>query len=276
MTMLIAYDGSAFGAELLRSARVVAEAARWPINVVAVEDEDEELRVVDDDPALEGLELHRVKGHVATAILDAAEHHEAHVIALGLRSYHDGGFGHVAEELLHRATVVLFVMRPSSQPLRVLRRILVPMEGSPQTSAAMQVADGALCAPGREIIMLHVVSDSTPAESGSMPAPRFMDHAHYDWNDWEREFQMRFARCPHGGRHRVLAQAGDIGDVIVARTQELEVDLVTITWKRRFEEGAARIAHKVLDECPCPVLIVGQQSVAEALPEAAASRLVVS
>jgi len=262
MTMLIAYDGSAFGVELLASARVLASAAGWPICVVAVEEPGVGRLVADDDSALAGLELHHVSGSAGSAILKAAEDHEAQIVALGLRSDDRHGFGHVALELLHHADTLLFVMRPGMRPLTAVRRVLVPMEGSPSDSAAMHVADLTLCAPGREIVMLHVVTGARPLEAGSMPAPRFVDSAYYAMTAWQREFEMRFSSCPHGRRHRVDVRAGDIGEVILAQATESSADLITITWKQSFEEGRALTARHVLECSPCPLLVIGQRAVA--------------
>ena len=73
----------------------------------------------------------------------------------------------------------------------------------------MRHADDAFCARGREIVMLHVVTGATPAEPGSMPAPRIVDQEHYEWAAWQDEFCMRFSQCPEGGRHRVCVRVGD-------------------------------------------------------------------
>ena len=55
-----------------------------------------------------------------------------------------------------------------------------------------------LCARGREIVMLHVVTGDTPAEIGSLPAPRMTDQEHYEWSAWQDEFTMRFSTVPRG------------------------------------------------------------------------------
>ena len=109
------------------------------------------------------------------------------------------GMGHVAEALLNGHVAPVLLVRPGMRPVAGLRRLYVPLEGSPSTSAAMRAADDALCARGREIVMLHVVTGGdTPAETGSLPAPRIMDQEHYEWSAWQDEFTMRFSTVPRG------------------------------------------------------------------------------
>ncbi len=109
------------------------------------------------------------------------------------------GMGHVAEALLNGHVAPVLLVRPGMRAVAGLKRLVVPLEGSPSVSAAMRAADDALCARGREIVMLHVVTGDTPAEIGSMPAPRMMDQEHYEWRAWQDEFTMRFSSAPRAG-----------------------------------------------------------------------------
>ena len=142
------------------------------------------------------------------------------------------------------------------RPLTTLRRLVVPLEGSPSASAAMRHADGALCARGREIVMLHVVTGSTPDERGSFPAPRIVDQEHYEWSAWQDEFCMRFSQCPEGGRHRVCMRVGDPAGTIVKEAREDGAELIVLSWKGSFAEGHGAVVKKLLETAPCPLLIV--------------------
>jgi nucleotide-binding universal stress UspA family protein len=259
MTLLVAYDGSPLGADLLASSRALAAAADWSVCVLVIDEPGGGRAVPDDDPALAGLELQRTGGRAADEILRAAEHHDAAVVALGLRSDERAGLGHVAEEMLLNSPNMLLVMRPGMRVIAGLRRILVPLEGSPSTSAAMRLADDAFCTRGREIVMLHAVTQHVPGEPGSMPAPRFVDQEHYDWMAWQEEFCMRFSQCPKGGRHRVCVRVGEPAEVIMREAQDLGAELIALSWKQDLGQGRARRIRRLLQDSPCPLLIVGSQ-----------------
>ena len=151
----------------------------------------------------------------------------------------------------------MLLVRPGMRPVADLKRLYVPLEGSPSTSAAMRAADDALCARGREIVMLHVVTGDTPAEIGSLPAPRMTDQEHYEWSAWQDEFTMRFSTCPEGGRHRVAVRVGEPAGIIAeeARQERRRAHRAVVERElrerpRRRDQGASR------DTAPCPLLLV--------------------
>jgi len=120
----------------------------------------------------------------------------------------------------------------------------------------MRAADEALCARGREIVMLHVVTGDMPSETGSLPAPRIMDQEHYEWTAWQDEFTMRFSTCPEGGRHRVAVRVGEPADVIVEEADKNEAELIVLSWNGSFESGHGAVIKKLIASAPCPLLLV--------------------
>jgi nucleotide-binding universal stress UspA family protein len=141
-----------------------------------------------------------------------------------------------------------------------LKRLYVPLEGSPSVSSAMRAADEALCARGREIVMLHVVTGDTPSETGSLPAPRMMDQEHYEWMSWREEFTMRFSQCPQGGRHRTIVRVGDPKEVIQQEALELGADVIVAAWGHSLAEGHCESVKALLEGTPCPLLLVPAQT----------------
>jgi nucleotide-binding universal stress UspA family protein len=259
MTVLVAYDGSQPGVDLLASARALAAAGAWPLRVLLIDEPDAGRSVEDGDPALAGLDVLRVGGRVAEEILAAAASYEAVVVALGLRSDERAGLGHVAEEVLVGARTMLLLARPGMRVITGLKKILVPLEGSPSSSEAMRLTDDAFCTRGREIVMLHAVTQHVPGEPGSMPAPRYVDQEHYDWMAWQEEFCMRFSQCPKGGRHRVCVRVGEPAEVIVREARDVGAELIAVSWKQDLSEGHARRLRRLLQDSPCPLLVVGPQ-----------------
>ncbi|MEI6448833.1 MAG: universal stress protein [Actinomycetes bacterium] len=253
MTLLIAVADTVADGELVVSARCLANAAGWDARAVHVReagapeldrDDADDLEIV-DLVGEAGVELARLVGK---ADVDA--------VALGLRTAAAPGIGHVTQALLEHPSAPLLLVRPGMRPLTTLRRLVVPLEGSPSASAAMRHADGALCARGREIVMLHVVTKSTPRERGSFPAPRIVDQEHYEWSAWQDEFCMRFSQCPEGGRHRVCLRVGEPAPTIVKEANAVGAELIVLSWKGSFAEGHGAVVKVLLDTAPCPLLIV--------------------
>jgi len=253
MTLLIAVADTVADAELLASARGLAKAAGWDARAVHVRKAGgPELGSAD----AQGLEILDLQGDPCDEIARILGMADVDALALGLRSTTGPGVGHVAQALLERPTAPLLLVRPGMRPLTSLRRLVVPLEGSPSASTSMRHADDALCKRGREIVMLHVVTKSTPGERGSFPAPRIVDQEHYEWSDWQDEFCMRFSQCPEGGRHRVCLRVGDPAATIVKEAQAVAAELIVLSWKGSFAEGHGAVVKQLLDTAPCPLLIV--------------------
>jgi nucleotide-binding universal stress UspA family protein len=253
VTLLIAVADPRADAELLGSARNFAAAAHWRVTGVHAHGPGEpELPSAD----LEGLEVAEVEGDPLAELAAFVDKVDAEALALGLRTRAGPGIGRVAETLIARHGIPLFLVRPGMRPLTGLRRLVVPLEGSPSASAAMKHADDALCARGREIVMLHVVTGAVPGEQGSFPAPRIVDQEHYEWSAWQEEFTMRFSQCPEGGRHRVSVRVGDPAKLIVKESVSLQAELIVLSWRGSFAGGRGAVVKELLATAPCPLFIV--------------------
>jgi len=260
LSLLVARAGGRGDAELLAGARGVAQAAGWPLRAVHVHDPQASppggsgaLGAGDLD--LTDVELLELEGTAAPEIARLASAGVA-AVAFGARGTTAPGLGAVALALLASLDVPMLVVRPGMRRVDRMRRLVVPLEGSPSASAAMQHADDAFCARGREIVMLHVVTSDAPLEPGSLPAPRIVDQEHYEWSAWQEEFTMRFSQCVEGGRHRVCVRVGDPAEAILRETRELEAELVVISWRGSLAEERAPVVRALLEASPCPVYLV--------------------
>jgi nucleotide-binding universal stress UspA family protein len=164
--------------------------------------------------------------------------------------------GHVADALLRGAPGALFVTRMGARPIGALKRILVPLEGSPSASEAMRYTEEHFCERGREIVVLHVATADRQSEPGSMTAPRMVDQEQYEWSEWHQEFGMRFAACPLGGRHRTVVKAGPPAETIVAEATAGKTDLLVVAWSQKLGAGRARQVKRLIERAPCALLFV--------------------
>jgi len=252
VTLLIAVSDVDADKELIDSARGLAAAAGWDVRAVHV-------RMTEGSAGaggLEGIELADLVGDAAEELGKLLARAEVDCVALGLRTVDDPGLGHVAEALLESFSAPLLLVRPGMRPLTSLRRLLVPLEGTPSSSAAMLYAEEVLCRPQREIVMLNVATGKTPAEAGSLAAPRFIDQEQYEWSDWQDEFSMRFSQCARGARHRVSVRVGEPASTIVAEARAGDAELIVLSWGGTFAAGHGLIVRRLLETAPCPLLVV--------------------
>ncbi len=251
MSLLVALSGHGESdTRLLADAMALAEAGGWDVLGLHV-----------GDPAavagLGGLDPEVVEeGEAAAQVVRRAASDEVELIALGLRTVPKAGLGSVAQVLLSELVDPLLLVRPGMRPIGRLRRLLVPLEGSPSASEAMRYADEAFCAHGREIVMLHVMTTKCPSEPGSLPAPRMVDQEHYEWSSWHEEFTMRFAQCPKGGRHRVVVRVGEPVPTIAQEARDLDAELVVLSWWGTLAGQRAPVVRAMFEESPCPLLLV--------------------
>jgi nucleotide-binding universal stress UspA family protein len=252
VTLVIAVSDVDADRELIDSARGLAAATGWDVCAVHVREAEWSAHA----DGVEGMVLTDLVGDAAEELGKLLARADVDCVAFGLRTNDDPGLGHVAEALLGSFSAPLLLVRPGMRPLTSLQRLLVPLEGTPSSSAAMLYAEEVLCRPQREIVMLHVATGKTPAEAGSLAAPRFIDQEQYEWSDWQDEFSMRFSQCAHGARHRVSVRVGEPASTIVVEARAGDAELIVLSWKGTFAAGHGRIVRRLLEMSPCPLLVV--------------------
>ncbi len=252
MNLLVMLEAGPGGEELLASARVLSREAGWAVRGLHVKATAaaSDLKL----PARLATQVEEAVGDPVETILGAAGRND--VLAFAMRHKGELGVGSVADGILARAQQTLLVMRPGMRPISSLRRIVVPLEGSPRSSGAMRLTEEAFCARGREIVVLHVSTADMPDEPGSLPAPRMVDQEQYEWSSWHEEFTMRFVTCPEGGRHRTVVRVGDPAEAIVEEATTPPADLIVLAWAGVFKAGRSMFVRAVLEHAPCPLLLV--------------------
>ena len=137
--------------------------------------------------------------------------------------------------------------------------ILVPHDGTPSTSAALQPA-AELAKRGRaELLVLHVADTrAAPAELGSLTTPRYVDQPQHEWPAWSSEFVKRLASaCPLGDLHvRLLLAHGNTAAEILRLSEKQSTDLIVLAWRGIWEAPRAATLKDILREALCPVMVV--------------------
>jgi nucleotide-binding universal stress UspA family protein len=272
--VLVALDGSSAAATALPLARRVATRLGARLEI---------LHVVPDgapDPAVwdrlhrdlaehESVVIRSQAGEPAAAILEAAAEPGVTVLVLathGREVEPPSRLGRVGEALVSRTIRPILLVRPEAaagRDVEPLRRVLLPLDGTPTTAFLLPPAIELARRLGFGIDLLHVapLDSGPPDEPGSLGAPRYVDQAHHEWPGWAREIVDRLRAClpepPPGVPIRAFLARGDIGEEIVRFAVEHGEHAIVLVRRSGLEPGRARVLRAVLERMPCPALLVG-------------------
>jgi nucleotide-binding universal stress UspA family protein len=269
-TILVPLDGSPTARAILPLARAAATLLEVPVHLLHVTDVPvspaELLRMVHLGPQeIEGTILEQRHGDVADAILQEAAAHNTRLIVTtthGWTTSFDLPVGPVAEAVLRRAECSLLLVRAEiaqqfTEERRSLDRILIPLDGTPETASALAPAAEMAARSGARLDVLHVATPGPkPAEHGALSVPRYVDNPSHEWEAWRDEFSSRFLR-PFGSQAANLeVAAGDPSTEILRASREQRTDLVVLVWKGQLAVDRAPCVKTMLKESPCPLLFL--------------------
>jgi nucleotide-binding universal stress UspA family protein len=265
--ILVPLDGSKQALAALPVAKVLGEIERAALHILYIGDHElagEELRnrLGREAPLLDGLTIDSRVGTPAVEILQVAGEIKPRLIVICKHSGGERGkmLGRTAMKVLHdaRCPVVLVPPERGAAPWR-LHHVLVPHDGTPSTSAALQPA-AALAERGRaELLVVHVTNIKTaPAEAGSLSTPRYVDQPQHEWPAWTSEFLNRLACiCPLGQlRVRMFLAHGDTAAEIMRLSEKQSTDLIVLAWRGILEPPRAATMKDILREAHCPIMVV--------------------
>jgi nucleotide-binding universal stress UspA family protein len=152
------------------------------------------------------------------------------------------------------------------------KKILVPLDRSPEAEAVLPVAARLARADGAVVRLLHVAPNPVAVlVEGGMPAyvDQEIDRLRYEALDYLRGAASRLAGVPV----EFAVHFGDPADEIIEEAKEFGADLIAMATHGRT--GLARVvlgsvAEKILRTAPGPVLAIrhGEQAPEEASPPA--------
>lgn len=196
-----------------------------------------------------GIELRETTGQPVSAIVQAAAESDVAVLVLGVRGVRGGPqpAGSTALEVITRVAKPVVVVPPHAPPPGPFRRILVPLEGTSESSQPLAETIERAIRADIEIIALHIHS---PA---SLPA--FSDQSHHETRAWEREFISRFVHGSHEGA-RLIRRMGVAADDVATVARNADADLIALAWSQDLGPGHARVVRETLARSAIPVLLV--------------------
>ena len=126
-----------------------------------------------------------------------------------------------------------------------IRRVLVPLDGTAPSAAAVAAMAEHLARGGAELVVLHVFDAET--------VPMFWDQPAHAGHTWAQEFLARYCAQP-GARLELRSGAAAEHVLKVARAEK--ADMITLAWSQRLDPGRAPIVQRAIVEAAVPVMLV--------------------
>ena len=140
---------------------------------------------------------------------------------------------------------LLVVPHDTARTMGSIRRVVLPLDGSPATAAAVLPMARLLLAAGADVEALHVFAPAT--------APAFWDHAGHSHVAFTEEFLRRHQL---DGVRLDLRRGRPVVEVL-STVDRSGADLVLLGWAQDLTAGHAAIVRQALLSATVPVLLVG-------------------
>ncbi len=196
-----------------------------------------------------GIPLSVVAGDVVQSLAAAGARGDVSALVLGTRDEPSEAkpLGSTALELVGAVEKPVVLVPPRATLSRRIRGVLLPLEGTRQTSLAparvLELARDAAV----DVLVLHVLDESA--------LPLFTDQPQHETEAWATEFLARY--CPRGLRSVSLAlRVGRPDDVVVDVAEAGGVDLIALGWNQRLAPGRAAIVRTALERGRLPLLLI--------------------
>jgi len=127
----------------------------------------------------------------------------------------------------------------------VISRVLIPLDGTPESTAAVAGTMDLLALAGVDIVVLHVFDADT--------VPKFWDHPGHADQAWQAEFLAR--HCTQPGV-RLELRSGVAGEHVLDVAAAEKVDLIALGWSKHLDGDRARTVRRTVLEADVPVMLV--------------------
>src|SRR5581483_748581 len=145
-----------------------------------------------------GVVFHSSTGDPATEILKTAGDISAELIVMTMHPGHDlssSEISSVVERVVQEADCPVLSVRPDSikteeEHLKRVRRILVPLDGTPTAANAVKPAAEIALRRDAELLILHIATSGVrpPKEPGTYMVGRYMDQPQHEWHYGRESF----------------------------------------------------------------------------------------
>lgn len=247
MTRVIAaIDNSLAAGPVLATARAVAQL--FDANLEAVHVRTNGYEPARRQAEAAGLSLRTATGPSVESLVAEARPDDVEALVLGSKGMPGPRpAGGTALEVIGSLTKPVVVVPPLARRATRVERVLLPLEGTMQTSLAPASTLELALDAEVELIALHVYDE--------LSLPRFTDQPQHETEAWTHEFVARY--CPHGLRSvRLELRVGRPEEHVLRVAEENDVDLIALGWNQRLVPGRASIVRAVLERGTTPLLLI--------------------
>jgi nucleotide-binding universal stress UspA family protein len=244
--LLAAVDNSTVARPVLETAAALAPL--YAASVEALHVVENGSRVVRAAAAAAGIELHELPDGVVDSLIEAGRQADVAALVMGIRAGRLARrpLGHVTRELLGSVRKPLVLVPPETRTPFRLERVLVPLNGTTTTAAALagtvEVARGGQV----EVDVLYIHGESS--------VPLFDDQPQHEMESFAREFVARY--CSPVEVPRLHVRVGWPGEHVLSVAEEIGADLIALGWKQDLSAGRAAVVREALGRSRVPVLLV--------------------
>ncbi len=155
--------------------------------------------------------------------------------------------GTTAEAVATQLLKPVLVVPPDVPAPTVLRRILVPLEGTVSSSLAPRSVIDLASEANIEVVVVHVL--------GIDELPAVTDQPQHEHAAWAAEFLARY--CPGGIENvRLELRVGRPAELVPIVAEETGCDLITLGWAGQLVPDRAPVVRAALERSHRPVLLV--------------------
>jgi hypothetical protein len=126
-----------------------------------------------------------------------------------------------------------------------IRRVLLPLDGTAESAAAVAGAVEQFARAGVDLVVLHVFDAET--------VPRFWDQAAHAGQAWAEEFLARYCAQPGG---RLELRTGAAGEHVLDVAAAERADMIALGWSQQLDPGRARTVRRAVLDAVIPVMLV--------------------
>jgi nucleotide-binding universal stress UspA family protein len=247
-TLLAALSGGPETRPVLTTALGMAQLVGSELEAVHVSEEGD-TKGLEAATLAVGARFHKLQGPVADALLVALKRPEVLGAVMGTRVLLAGPrpAGSTSLQLLRAAYKPLVFVPPevvlSSE--FTPRRLLVPLDGSPEASRTFLEMEGLFKAETNMQTTVLLTLDGL--------RPTMLDHPGYDLPTWGEEFLLR--HCP-GESRSFEWRTGNPANAVIEVAEEANSDLIVLSFGGDIEVGHGAVIREVLGRSAVPVLVL--------------------
>jgi nucleotide-binding universal stress UspA family protein len=143
------------------------------------------------------------------------------------------------------AKPVVLVPAGARQLPQRIRRVLLPLDGTARSAAAVAEAAERFARGGIELVVLHVF--------GAETVPKFWDQHAHAGQAWEQEFLARYCALPGA---RLELRSGAAAEHVAKVAGAEQADMIALAWSQRLGPGRAAAVRRTVLDAEVPVMLV--------------------